>query len=77
MGGPRSVWEEKPLLIKTTRVSCERSSVSRSEGDVDIVVATTELCGWPKLQQSIGQFTGADKLWISERSERGGASDIG
>ncbi len=76
MGGPRSVWEEKPLLIKTIGAECKLASASTSNDVVDMPVTAAELCGWPEEQQPIGQFTGANELWISAGSELGGASAI-
>ena len=74
MGGPRSVWDEKPLLIKTTGAQRAPTSVSRSRGEVDRAAAMARLCGWLEEQQSIGQSAGPCPLCISTGWELEGGS---
>jgi hypothetical protein len=55
-GGPRSVCEEKPALIKVTGAKWKAGSLGASGGRMEGTTAAVPLCGCPAVQQSMGHL---------------------
>lgn len=47
--------EEKPALVKVTGTKCSTGSITASGGRVEVAATTDPPCGWPGVQQSMGQ----------------------
>jgi len=72
VGGPRSVCEEKPGVVKTAGENCKLSPAGENGETTKLVAALAALVRWPAEQQSIGQSCDAAAL-----SQTGAESDVG
>jgi hypothetical protein len=77
VGGPRSVCEEKPGVVKTGGENGKLSPVGEKEETTKIVAAVAAPVRWPAEQQSIGQFCDAAALSTTgAESDEGSAASL-